>query len=327
MRDDHFGAAAPAGAPATRLDVDPEVSILIVAFRSKRFILDCIRSIYAHTKQTRFEILLIDNSNDGSAELVAEHAPMVRIVSTDTNLGFACGNNRLAAVARGGLLLLLNPDTCLRSDAVDRLAAFARSKPEAGAWGGLTVTPEGALDAGNRLVIPSLGRLLCWAMGKGDALSDGGLAAGADTPAPVEVLSGSFMMVRRDVWTALGGFDESFFLYSEEIDFFLRLRREGFEAWATPDALVIHDVGSGDRRSPERLRYLTTGRAHFVRTHWPPAKAAVALCLLWIGTAARWAGAAVLSAFPRAPGRWRSARRGYAGLVWRPWRWWGGYRR
>jgi GT2 family glycosyltransferase len=319
------GDIGPAGRgpPADR----PEVSVLIVAFRSKAFILDCIQSIYANTMRTSLEILLIDNSNDGAVARIAEHAPMVRVLPNGENLGFARGNNRLAAAARADRLLLLNPDTFLCDDAIDRLTDFSRSRPHAGAWGGITVTPEGDYDAGNRLVFPSLGRLARWALGDGDALSEGGLPAGAVEPAPVEVLSGSFMMVRRDVWNSLGGFDESYFLYSEEVDFFLRLKRLGLEAWATPDAVVVHDVGSGDRHSPQRLLYRVTGQAHFVRKHWSWPKASAAAGLIWVGVAWRWLAAAILSALPRDRARWRTRRRGYAGLLRHPGQWWRGYLR
>jgi GT2 family glycosyltransferase len=333
LRDDardHSGVLEIANPPSPpRERARPEVSILIVAYRSRDFILDCISSIYAYTRNTAFEVLVIDNSNDGAADRIAEHAPAVRLISTEENLGFGRGNNRLAAAARADRFLLLNPDTRLRSDAIDRLAAFARRKPDAGAWGGLTVTPDGRYDAANGLVIPNLGRLMRWALGKGNALSNGGLmAAGIDKPAAVDVLSGSFMMVRRDVWAALGGFDESYFLYSEEIDFFLRLKRLGLEAWATPEAVVIHDVGSGDRHAPERLRYRMTGQAHFVRTHWSPWKARVARAAMWIGAADRWLVSAILGVIvPGAADHWRSRRRGYGEVAWRPWRWWGGYSR
>ncbi len=215
----------------------------------------------------------------------------------------------------------------LRDDAIDWLVAFSRVKPEAAAWGGTTVTPDGEHDAGNRLVIPSFATLVRWALGDGEALCDGGLAPDAAEPARVDVLSGSFMMVRRDVWESLGGFDESYFLYSEEIDFFLRLKRLGLEAWATPDAVVIHDVGSGERHAPERLLYRMKGLAHFVRTHWSRPAARLATGVVWLGVAWRWLAAAALSALPPLAPRWGLRRRGYAGVLWRPGRWWGGYPR
>lgn len=314
-----------------RFPQQPDVSVLIVAFKSQDFILDCIESIYRHTARTAFEVLVIDNSDDGTAELLAERAPEVRVVPNKENLGFGRGNNRLAEAARGKRLLLLNPDTWLTDDAIDRLDNFAQLRPEAGAWGGLTITPDGELDAGNRLVFPTLRRLMRWTLGDGAALEEGGLP-GRDrtpgkTPGPVDVLPGGFMMVRRDVWDALGGFDEEFFLYSEEIDFFLRLKRAGFAAWATPHAVVVHDAGSGDRGSPQRLLYRTKGQMHYVRKHWSGPRARAALALLWIGFTWRWLAGLTLGVWsPRDRAQdWRRKRRAYGGLAFRPWRWWRGY--
>ncbi len=303
----------------------PEVSILVVAFRSREFILDCIESIFDETRRTPFEVLLIDNSDDGTGELVAERFPLVRVIPNRKNLGFGRGNNKLAAHAFSNRILLLNPDTKVTNGAIDRLVDFAKANTDAGAWAGVTVTPEGVQDAGNRMVIPSFRTLLRWAFGDAKALEAGGLGAGATSPGRVDVLPGGYMMVRHDVWMQLSGFDESFFLYSEEIDFFLRFRRAGHTALVTPDSVVIHDAGSGERISPQRLLYRTKGQMHFVRKHWPAPLAQIALALLWFGFSWRWLASVVLSPAGRRASSWRAKRRAYGGLVLRPWRWWKGY--
>lgn len=303
---------------------DLDVSILIVGYQSKGFIAECLQAISDHTKTAKYEILFIDNSDDGAADLVKARFPDVRVLPGQGNLGFGTGNNRLAAVAKAPRVLCLNPDTVMQDGALDVLVAFAKSKPQAGAWGGLTLSPEGHLDAGNRLVIPSLGKVARNAFGDPKAMQSGGLPPGAGEPGQVDVLCGGFMMVRRDVWEALGGFDESFFLYSEEVDFFARLKAGGWEAWVTPEARVTHDVGSGAPVSPTRLYYRAKGQMHYAKKHWGGGGATLAGGLFWLTYKRRWALAFLKGLAPWAK-RARATRRGYGPLVWRPWRWWSGY--
>ena len=102
---------------------------------------------------------MIDNSDDGTAEAVRERFPQVRGIDNHRNLGFGPGNNAAAARARGKYLLFLNPDTLLQDDAIGKLTAFARTHPEAGAWGGVCVLPDGQVDPGSCQVMPSFGAM------------------------------------------------------------------------------------------------------------------------------------------------------------------------
>jgi N-acetylglucosaminyl-diphospho-decaprenol L-rhamnosyltransferase len=307
--------SAASGNPA------PEVSVLVVAYNSRDFIRECIGSVIAHT-QCDHEILLIDNGRDGTAELVAQEFPSVRIVPSRGNIGFGKGNNALAAVARGRYLLLLNPDTWLHDPAIDRLLEFAHRQP-AGAWGGLTTYPDGTLDTGNFLSIPTLPGLIRNALVGGNLGARRAELEALQAPQRVDVLCGGLMMLSRQSWDRLGGFDESFLLYSEEIDLFTRLARTGQEAWITPECRIVHNVGSGAPHSATRLMFATTGSMHYARKHWRKPGAQIAGAALWLAAARRWGTSLLLGLMS---GRHLARRKAYDRIVLKPWLWWNGYR-
>ncbi|MFN3990796.1 MAG: glycosyltransferase family 2 protein [Erythrobacter sp.] len=298
------------------------VSILIVAYNSRGYIRDCIGSVLAHTRPGSYEILLVDNGTDGTAAAVRAAFPEVRIIPSQGNIGFGRGNNLLASHARGEYLLLLNPDTKLVDPAIDRLLAFARSQPGAAAWGGLSTYPDGALDGGNFLVIPTIGGVVREMLGIGGTDARRAELEALNSPQRVNVLCGGFMLISRSAWDRLGGFDPSFLLYAEEIDLFTRLRALGMEAWLTPDSRIIHDVGSGNIYSPARTRFKFTGMMHYARRHWPGVRAQVVGVAYWLSAARRWVISTLLSPISSTH---RARRDAYHAIVWNPQAWWRGY--
>ncbi len=302
-------------------DDAPAVSILVVAYNSRGFIADCIGSVIEHTQPGTYEILLVDNGKDDTAGFVAEHFPTVRIIPGQGNIGFGRGNNLLAEHACGEYLLLLNPDTQLVDPAIDRLLAFARARPGA-AWGGLTTYPDGTLDGGNFLEIPTLWAIVQGAFGLTSAVKTRARIEQLAEPARVDVLCGGFALITRAAWDALGGFDPSFLLYSEEIDLFARLKTINGEVWLSPDVRIIHDVGSGNSHSAVRMRYLYTGLMHYARRHWQGRAVPVIGAAYWISAFRRWLVSWLLSPFS---GYHRSRRSAFAPIVLRPSVWWRGY--
>lgn len=300
----------------------PVLSILIVTYNSRRYIADCIGSVIAHTTPGRYEILLVDNGKDGTEALVREAFPTVRVIPSQGNIGFGKANNLLAASAQGDFLLLLNPDTRLVDPAIDRLLDFAQSQPGA-AWGGLTTYPDGRLDGGNFLTIPTFGDILREAIGWPGKRHDQGEAAKLDAPRRVSVLCGGFMMISRRAWDVLGGFDPTFLLYAEEIDLFTRLRQAGLDVWLLPESRIVHDVGSGALNSATRTRYKFTGMMHYARRHWPGWRATIVGLAYWLTALRRWAVSALIAPFRPVH---RARRAAYGPIVVRPGHWWHGYR-
>nr|ABW74881.1 rhamnosyl transferase [Sphingomonas sp. ATCC 53159] len=305
----------------------PDVSILVVAFNSTEYIEDCLRGIAEGAGKTPHEVLLIDNGDGRTEALVRQRFHHVRIVPSEGNIGFGAGNNRLAAQAAGPLLLLVNPDAIPQPGAIDQLVTFAKQHPEAAAWGGRSYSPSGDLEPANFMSLPTPADFLT-AIFNARALRSGGLQEGATTPGAVEVLNGGFMMVRTDVWQAIGGFDESFFLYSEEIDLFQRIRTLGHKVLVDPSVKVVHNTGSGQSMSQNRLMYLTTGRMHYARKHFGALGTLATGCALWL-IAAKYTlvGAALWRLSPRTGTRYKELSNGWRAVFSNPGRWWSGYPR
>ncbi|MEO0477155.1 MAG: glycosyltransferase family 2 protein [Planctomycetota bacterium] len=288
MTPQQSGTQADAVDQHDRTEAGPAISILIVGYNTKDLVLDCLRGLYQHTAGPSFEVLFIDCSNDGSEQAIRDSYPDVRVIDNDKNLGFGRGNNFLAAHARGDYVLLLNPDTLIKDNAIGALYDFARSTPEAGAWGGVTRLSDGSIDPGCQQAAPGLGSGLMMLLGMGsktkpDVEADHG--SGVD----VASLSGAFMMLRRELWEELGGFDESFFMYCEETDLCYRVRQAGRKVLITPRSSIVHLVGSGSAQSPKRMLALTRGGMHLVRKHNGPARVFIDGTLRWLYSASRYA--------------------------------------
>ncbi|WP_181164614.1 glycosyltransferase family 2 protein [Amaricoccus solimangrovi] len=272
-------APVPPGSPAPGAAAAPRLSILVISYNTKAMTLDCLRSIEAETR-TPHEVIVLDNvSPDGSAEAIAEAFPPgthphVRLIASAENHGFAKGNNIAAREARGDYLLLLNPDTLILDGAIDKLMAFAERTPEAGIWGGRTLTGDGRLDPSCAFDDQTFWSIFCRLTGlsvvfKGSALFNpeyyGSWAR--DSEREVGVIMGCCLLIRRDLWEALGGFDLSFVMYGEETDLCRRARDRGLaRPRMTPEAEIIHFGGaSSPKLSSDSLKLkarITLARRH-----------------------------------------------------------------
>ena len=303
----------------------PDLSILIVCYKAKDLIADCLSGVYRYTRSCDYEVLLVDCSNDGTNELVRSQFPQTRIIENTENLGYGKGNNFLAAHAQGQYLLLLNPDVIVSDDAIGELYRTAVARPQAGAVGGRTKLPDGSHDPGCRQFVPTLFRLAVSAVGCGKFLN-GALPDNATEAAEVETLSGAFMLVRRDAWDQMEGFDTSFFMYSEELDLCQRLRKKGWKVVMTPRAEIIHLVGGGQKQSGRRILLITQSRMHFFRKFWNGPSVVLGGILLWLHASIRVAAATMVGLF-MGRGRAQGLKQAYAGIVFDPGSWWHGYQR
>jgi GT2 family glycosyltransferase len=216
------------------IGAEPRVSVLIVNYNSGDRLARCIEAL-AMQRFREFEVVVVDNaSTDGSQEAAKTRARLIRLKS---NTGFAAGSNRAAAEAAGGLLVFLNPDAYPEPNWLEALVDAAERFPDTDAFGSLQVMAEdpARLDgAGDVYFFPGLpyrggfGRPLSDAPEEGEIFSP--CAAGA--------------LYRRPAFEALGGFDESYFCYGEDVDLGFRLRLAGGHAIHVPTAILRHE-GSG----------------------------------------------------------------------------------
>jgi GT2 family glycosyltransferase len=181
------------------------------------------------------ELIVVDNaSSDESAAIARTCAPRATVLELDTNLGFAGGCHAAAVASGAPLLFFLNPDTRLAPGCVDALRSAAVERPRWGAWQALVVLPGGERLNTSGGVVHWLG--LAWSGECNEPVPP------LDAPLrEVGFASGAALVVRRDAWNAVGGFDPAYFMYGEDVDLSLRLRLAGWEIGAVPSARVEHD--------------------------------------------------------------------------------------
>jgi GT2 family glycosyltransferase len=229
-----------------------QTSVVVVAYNAGHFLQDCIASIV--TSEPGVEVIVVDNgSTDGAVEQVQARFPGVRTVWNDRNGGFGAGSNRGAAAAQGSFLVFLNPDAVVTDGWLEALVRPLAEDPAIG-----LVTPKVLLrDNPDRINVAGLevhlsGITLCRGLGAP--------RAAFDEAAEVAAASGVAVAVRRDVFEALGGFDEDFFLYMEDVDISVRVWLAGYRCLYVPQAVALHDYAlTVDRRKTfyvERGRYL-----------------------------------------------------------------------
>lgn len=272
-------------------DDPPELSILVISYNTAELTLACLASVAAETRATTYEIIVLDNaSSDGSADAIASAHPAVRLIRSDENIGFARANNAAAKIARGDLLLLLNPDTVVLDGAIDRLVAFAKRRPEARIWGGHTIFADGSLNPSNCWRRMSLWNLFCRAAGLTGLFPGSGLfnteAYGGwrrDTEREVDIVTGCFFLIERNFWERLGGFDPLFFMYGEEADLCLRARSFRARPRITPDARIIHYGGASERVRVEQIIRVSRAKVSLLARHMPVGlrRSAIFLYRLW----------------------------------------------
>ena len=237
-----------------------DCSVILVTFQSAAFVRRCVESVAQSTHQASFEIIAVDNaSSDGTAALLERGHPAVRVLHNTENVGFGPAANQAARLATGRYLLFLNPDTEVQDHAIDRAVAFADAHEDVGILGGKLLNPDGTLQRAARRSIPYPSVAFFQLSGLGRIWRNHP-AAGAynlerldpERTADVGAVSGAFLLIRRDVWGRVGGFDERFFLYGEDLDLCLAVTRLGFRVVYYPEAAVLHHKGASSRQARRR---------------------------------------------------------------------------
>ncbi len=270
-----------------RREQQPDVSILVVSYNTAEYTLAAIESVYRQAVGS-FEIIVVDNdSRDGSADRIAERFPDVRLVRSDENLGFAGGNNLAARLARGRYLLLLNPDTVVLDHAIDRLVGFADGHPEYGIYGGGTRFPDMSRNPTAGWNMTTGWSLFCTAVGlssvfRGSRLFDSESLASRrwEGAMPVDIVTGCFLLISRDLWRRLDGFDTRFHMYAEDADLCLRTAAAGRPCVLVPEAEIIHYGGASEPARADRMVRLLRAKVQLFRKHWSAPAAAYAVVML-----------------------------------------------
>ena len=247
-------------------EADLDLSIIIVSWNVRDLLRDCLRSVEAGRGALALELIVVDSaSTDGSPQMVRAEFPWVECVACPENVGFARGNNIGLARARGRYLLLLNPDTVIHGDALTRLVNFLEAHPDVGLVGPQLRNSDGTVQSSRRR-FPALATAFfesTWLEKYAPEsllrhyyaldLPDG-------APADVDWVTGACMMTRREVVQAVGGLDEAYFMYSEELDWCRRIKAAGWRVVYFPAAQVTHHVGKSSEQAVTQ-RHINFNRA------------------------------------------------------------------
>ncbi|MGC5616766.1 glycosyltransferase family 2 protein [Georgenia sp. Z1491] len=274
------------------------LDVVIVTYRSADDIRTCLASVEpALERFPDARIIVVDNgSDDDVADAVSGISDRLTLILRDDNDGFAVGCHAGAEASTASALLFLNPDAVVDASAIDTLVRTSDSHPGAGIVGGRSVLPDGGTDHQSWMGRPTMWSALCFASGASSVFPGSRVLdpeSGRDwleTSRAVPVVSGGMMLVEREVWDALDGFDRSYFLYGEDVDLCLRARRAGWSPRVTREAIYSHEVGSSSAGS-NRLPLVLRGRATTYRRHYPRPLGALAAQLLVAGTGLRAVGA------------------------------------
>ncbi len=244
-----------------------DLSIVIVNFNTKDYTIQSIESIHKDPPSVAYEIILVDNaSSDGSAGILAAKFPGIAIIQSEENVGIAGGNNLGIKAASGRFILLLNNDTIVIPGSIDQTVEFLESHPEAGGVGGNLVNPDGSFQSGY-YNFPNLGRLFLITTKIGQLMHDYYPSnPRADSIIEVDWMSTAFMTFRREALFGIGLVDEQYFIYSDESDLQLRMRKAGWKIYYLPDLETIH-FGGRSLNPWRRRRLVYRGYLLFFTRH------------------------------------------------------------
>lgn len=234
-----------------------DLSIIIVNYNVKEFILNLVNSIRKAAKNISSEIFIVDNaSDDGSVELISENFPEVNLIQNKKNVGFGVANNQAMKLATGKYFLIINPDTIVREDTLSKMIRFMDENPQVGISGCKVLNPDGSLQLACRRSFPGPWTSFTKVMGLSNLFPKSKLFArynltylDENQTYEVDAVSGSFMMMRKDVYDKIGGFDPQFFMYGEDLDLCFRTQKAGYKVYYYHETEIIHYKGESTKRS------------------------------------------------------------------------------
>lgn len=259
--------------PAT--STSPVVSIVIVTWNGKRYAMECLQSLRDCNIQVPVEIVVVDNASaDGTPEAIRACFPEVHLIETGANLGFAKGNNIGIAQTRGEYICLINSDVVVSPGCIEKMLELMKANPDIGVMGPKMLCSDGQVGLSvNRL--PTVWNTLCSALALNSLFPSSGLFSGFSgkrvskaTLEDVEVLAGWFWTIPRRALEQVGGLDERFFMFGEDLDWCRRFRNAGWRVVYCGEAESLHYGGGSSEATPARF-YVEMRRANlqYFRKH------------------------------------------------------------
>lgn len=254
------------------------ISVIIVSWNTRDLLATCLRSLERHHGSEELEIIVVDNaSSDGSQAMVREHFPHVHLIANGKNVGFARANNQGLQVSTGEMAVLLNSDAEILADTLVELAACFARHADTGIVGGVLLNPDGSFQASYNS-FPTVWSEFLLLTGLSRRVYGPHFPSAEPEASTVEHqvdwVGGACMAVRRQALIQVGGLDERYFLYSEEMDWCYAMRRGGWKVYFCPTARTIHHGGqSSNQANQRRLSRLYRSKVQFFGFHYGPGAA------------------------------------------------------
>lgn len=291
--------------PTKRQPSIPLLSIIIVNYNVRDFLHHALVSLQKAMKGIRGEIIVVDNaSDDGSIEMVRRRFPTVQLIVNKSNLGFAKANNLGLKRARGKYLLLINPDTLVQEDTLRVMLRFFEENQDVGLAGCKILNPDGTFQLACRRSFPRPWVAFTKMAGLSTLFPHSRLFGrynltylSPDETYEIDAVSGSFMMVRRPAYEQVGGLDEDFFMYGEDLDWCYRIQRAGWKNYYVHSTQIIHYKGESTKRSSlNEIRTFYQAMHLFVQKHLSDSRVFAFLIRFAISVSS---GLAIIKAFLR----------------------------
>lgn len=247
----------------------------------------CLRSVEAAITNIDAEIIVIDNhSPDASCDMVKRLFPKVILIENKSNDGFSKGNNLGIKQAQGDYLCILNPDTVVAEDTFEILLKFAQTIPDLGILGCKLIDGKGEFLPESKRSIPtpmvSIKKLFgCSKPYYANHLNPNQVGK-------VPVLVGAFMLIKRDVYNEVGGLDEDYFMYGEDIDLSYKVLKAGYQNYYNPETTIIHFKGESTLKDKAYAKRFNGAMQLFFKKHYKPN---------WLFNALIWVGIKIISVF------------------------------
>lgn len=290
-----------------------KLSVIIVNYNVKHFIELCIDSVIKASKNIDIEIIVVDNnSQDGSCELIRNKYPKVTLVENKENKGFSKANNQAVTLSNSEYLLFLNPDTVMPEDFLHKALQYLDTHPQVGALGPKLIDGKGKYAPDSKKSFPTLSVAIFKTTGINNVFKKSpyfnkyyAVHIDKDEIAEVEVLSGCCMFLRKELFNTIGdAFDEDYFMYCEDVDLSFRVRKNGYKNIYFPDIQLIHYKGESTKKATlSYIKVFNEALSIFVSKHYSQANATIFKLFINIGIVIRaiWSFLKIIFKFIKTP--------------------------
>jgi GT2 family glycosyltransferase len=277
-----------------------DLSIIIVSFNTKDILVSCIKSVKKYTSGIDYEIIVIDNaSTDGSAKAAKDLG--VKLIVNKENVGFAIANNQGTKLSKGEFLLFLNSDTEVKDNVLGEMVSWMKVNPKAGISTSALKNRDGSIQATGGY-FPTLPRVFSWMTIQDLPLVDSFIKpfhphhsksffSKGDNfykeQKELDWVTGAFIMTKKEILDKAGGWDESFFMYVEEVDLCYRIKKLGYQVWYLPKWNITHLGGASSKTNELSLLSEYTGVKKFYKKHYQAWQYGILRFLLKIGALGR----------------------------------------